>query len=102
MRPFAATKVVDRRWRILAATGICVASFGIAAIPANALCDPQSVDPGRVTTNNVYFDGWQVNGGSNTIGGVYANIWNYDPYVDPATDWTYSWVMLNATPQSRD
>lgn len=93
MRPFAATKAVGRRWRILAATGICVASLGIAA-PANAWCDPHSVDPGRVTTNNVYFDGWQVNGGSNTVGGVYSNIWNYDPYVDPATDYTYAWVML--------
>jgi hypothetical protein len=55
-------------------------------------CNPNRT-PDYLTTR---WDGWQYNGGSNTVGGVYSKIWNYSPYVstDNSGDFAYSWTML--------
>jgi hypothetical protein len=87
--------LAEKRWRILTIVGVCLASLSLSGISASASCNPSTNDGARTSDYlHYYFDGWQYNGGSNTIGGVYSSIWNYSPFVDPAADWTYAWVML--------
>jgi hypothetical protein len=58
-------------------------------------CDPHATDGARVSNSRtVYWDGWKYNAGSTAMTGVAASIWNYSPWVDPSTDFTYAWVML--------
>lgn len=60
-------------------------------------CDPLAADGARTSDwKHIYWDGWQYNGGSTTINGVQASIWNYSPWVDPANSgsYVYAWVML--------
>ncbi len=57
-----------------------------AATPASAKCEPFRTNDGRT-----YFDGWSRYPNGATVGGVYANILNYSPWVYPnnlATAWT--------------
>ena len=48
---------------------------------------------------NERFAGWVRSGGGTTPGGVYAQIYNYSPWVSgPADDTTSAWTMLDDGP----
>jgi hypothetical protein len=60
----------------------------IAPAPAYAKCQP-----GRANNGVPYWAGWYRNASSGVLGGVYSNIKNYSPWVQPGSD-TMAWVML--------
>lgn len=62
-----------------------------------AMAQPGACRPNRPSDFAINrWAGWQVNGDGETIGGVYARIFNYAPYVDPGHrgDFVYTWTML--------
>ena len=65
---------------VLAAGTVCAAS------PALAKCQP-----GRSNNGSVYFDGWVRSG---SVGGVYSDMLNYSPWVQPNNQ-VLAWTMLN-------
>jgi len=68
-----------------------------AQIP-NSCCG-EGCNPNRSSSDysTSHWDGWKYNGAGQNIGGVYADIWNYSPWVWPAGnsgDYSAAWTML--------
>lgn len=87
--------------------GVCVAFFSAMltlSVPAQAKCFPN-----RANDYLSYrWSGW-MNTVYDNVGGVYANVWNYSPWVYaaeggfPVGDYVSSWVMLSqAAPLGQD
>ena len=81
---------------------VCGSGGGGAGGSPGTKCDPSVADSGRVNDNNTYFDGWGRNF-SYVIGGVYASIYNYSPWVWPQKlnngnfNASSAWTMLAAS-----
>jgi len=61
-----------------------------SATPALAKCQPYSNDHSRIDDGVYYYDGGLQTG---TYGGIYANVYNYSPWVQPSST-TSAWTML--------
>jgi len=79
---------------VLVSAGLMTPVTGTFAQPRSAqgACNPNR--PSDFPLNR--WAGWNVDGRGQTIGGVYARIFNYVPYVDPVSqgDFVYTWTML--------
>ena len=79
---------------VLVSVGLMTPVTGTFAQPRSAqgACSPNR--PSDFPLNR--WAGWNVDGRGQTIGGVYARIFNYVPYVDPVSqgDFVYTWTML--------
>ena len=79
---------------VLVSVGLMTPVTGTFAQPRSAqgACNPNR--PSDFPLNR--WAGWNVDGRGQTIGGVYARIFNYVPYVDPVSqgDFVYTWTML--------
>lgn len=65
-----------------------VGLYALMAAPVLAKCQP-----GRTNNGTVYWDGW-YRSSSGTVGGVYSDILNYSPWVEPNNE-VMAWTMLN-------
>src|SRR5437870_2430251 len=77
---------------VLVSVGLMTPVTGTFAQPRSAqgACNPNR--PSDFPLNR--WAGWNVDGRGQTIGGVYARIFNYVPYVDPVSqgDFVYTWT----------
>jgi hypothetical protein len=77
------------QWKLLAVAA-ALAGVTILPTPAAAKCQPP---PSRGDDGKFYQDGWtRPNAGA--VGGVYANILNYSPWVQPGRPQTTDWTMV--------
>ena len=81
---------------------VVLVSVGLMTPVTGTLAQPRfatgACHPGRSSDFPLNrWAGWNVDGHGQTIGGVYARIFNYVPYVDPVNngDFVYTWTMLS-------
>lgn len=89
------TEVMEpmRGQRRLAPAALSLAMVVVLVGLAGPTATLAKCQPGRTNNGSAYWAGWYRNTSSGYWGGIFSDIYNYSPWVQPGTD-TTAWVML--------